>query len=199
MKITKEQVPAYGDYYGKGETLTFPGGYSALVRCDYDPAAVAPWDNSDCHGPVSDWTTRAKLPGERVLCEDRGIRRYYDYAEAVRIAKRDGWDAPPYGTGTKGERAARAAAWDFEYLRRWCNDGWHYLGVMVTVYRNGAEVADDSLWRVESEGDYWRETAAEMIDYAISKDRKARAKAAKAARLEAKERNYWACRDVVTA
>lgn len=178
MKITKELIPAYGDYYGKGETLAFPGEYSALVRYDYDTGYGAPWENSDCHGPVSDWTTRAKLPGERVLCEDHGSRRYYDVAEAIRIAKRDGWDAPPYGTGTKGERAARAVERDFDYLRRWCNDDWHYLGVMVTVYRNGAEIAGDSLWGIESHGDYWRETAAGMIDYAISKDRAQRAEAA---------------------
>lgn len=67
--------------------------------------------NTDGHGPVTAWTTRSKHPGELVINKDRGRARYYDFAEACRIARRDGWDAEPYnaGTETKRQQAAKAA------------------------------------------------------------------------------------------
>lgn len=68
---------------------------SAMLRPD--DCSGSPWDNEDGHGPVTDWTTRAKRPSERVLIgERRGHNRYYDFAEACRIALRDGWGAAPY-------------------------------------------------------------------------------------------------------
>ena len=56
-----------------------------------------PWEQADGHGPVSDWTRREKRPGERVLHRDGTFRRYYDVAEAQRIALRDRWGSyrPP--------------------------------------------------------------------------------------------------------
>lgn len=56
----------------------------------------APWEEEDGHGPVSGWTRRDKAPGEMVLCKDRGMRRLYDFAEACRIARRDGWGFLPF-------------------------------------------------------------------------------------------------------
>jgi hypothetical protein len=70
----------------------------------------------------------------------------------VKIAKRDGWDTAPYDTGTKAERAARAAMADFEYLKRWCNDDWFYCGYTVEI--EGFEydvIGDSSLWGIESD------------------------------------------------
>lgn len=110
------------------------------IEPDYD--AGPPWEWSDCHGPVSEWTTRTKTPGEMVLVSYRGSRRYYDFAEAVRIALRDGWDRHPYNDGseTKRQQAARAAWADYEYLRGWCNDEWRYVGVFLTLLDDsGAE------------------------------------------------------------
>src|SRR5690606_5719725 len=66
-------------------------GLTFSVSLEYDYVHRAPWEECDGHGPVSDWTSRDKLPGERVLRHDRGSYRYYDVAEATRIAKRDGW------------------------------------------------------------------------------------------------------------
>src|SRR5687768_10976075 len=111
------------------ETRTLSNGYELIARIEHDDCQETPWDRECGHGPVTEWTTRAKQPGERVLVEDHGSSRYYDFAEAVRIAKRDGWDAPPYGQGTKGQRATRAAEADFNRLRRWCNGDWEYVGV----------------------------------------------------------------------
>lgn len=182
MKI---EIPSYVD--STGETIELECGYSAHITIECDQDAGMPWEREDGHGPVSDWTTRDKRPGEMVLNSDGRSKRYYDFAEAVRIARRDGWDAPPYKTGTKGDQAHRAAMRDFEYLRQWCANDWYYVGVIVKLSRNGAQVGDDSLWGIESFGDYWKEVAREMIEELIAADKRERA-----------ERRYWEARDVVT-
>lgn len=196
--ITINDIPAYGDY-DKGEPIACGKGYTARIQIRMDECSDAPWENTDGHGPVSDWERRDKRPGELILNEDRCSKRFYDFAEAVKIARRDGWDTKPYNTGTPGERAHRAATADYEFLRKWCAGDWHYIGVIVTVSRHGAEVAQDSLWGIEDCGDYWRETAAEMVNDAIEADTGARKVAAAHKGHETRERHYWECRDVCTA
>lgn len=69
------------DHY-QTETKEHRGHTITLKWCfDYD--CEAPWEHEDGHGPVSDWTTRDKAPGELVLNSDRRSYRYYDYAEAI--------------------------------------------------------------------------------------------------------------------
>jgi hypothetical protein len=105
--------------------------YVATVK--YDGCGEAPWEENDGHGPVSDWRRLdSKRPGERVLCTDRSSARFYDFEEAVKIARADGWDAEPYKTGTPGERAVRAVEDDFKVLKAWCNDEWSYCGVVLS-------------------------------------------------------------------
>lgn len=146
------------------------GGYTFQVRIEADCDAGTPWERNDGHGPVSEWTRRPKRPGERVLATDHNNYRYYDFEAAVKIAKRDGWDAPPYNTGTAGERAVRAANADFENLQRWCNDSWSYVGVVVTRLDDTACPTSDSasLWGVESDSyDYLDEVARELADQVL--------------------------------
>lgn len=141
--------------------------FNVAFEDDYD--AGAPWEDEDGHGPVSNWTNRDKRPGELVLNKDRGSYRYYDFAEACRVARRERWDAAPYnhdGKETKRQQAAKAARANYEYLRKWCNDQWHYVGVIVTLLDadgNETEVSD-SLWRVETFNDYHHEAAREIAD-----------------------------------
>ena len=71
------------------------GPYTVTAIIEHDSDTGAPWQEDCGHGPVSDWTTRAKLPGELVLSTDRGLKRYYDFAQACRIARRDGWGWMP--------------------------------------------------------------------------------------------------------
>jgi hypothetical protein len=145
-------------------------GFTLVARMESDDSHGAPWEEEDGHGPVSEWTTRDKSPGELVLAEDRSSKRYYDFAEAVRIAKRDGWDAPPYG-GTVGEQAARAARADFEYLRRWCAGDLQYVGIVVSISKNGHMLDKHaaSLWGIESESDaaFISETIADLAAEAV--------------------------------
>lgn len=145
--------------------------YAAKLERDNDHGA--PWDEECGHGDVSDWTGRAKAPGELVLNEDRrGAKRYYDFSGAVARAKAEGWNAAPYyppGEETRGQRAAKAARADYERLRAWCNDDWCYVGVIVApVCECCGEVKDDmaeSLWGIESDaGEYLADVAFELAE-----------------------------------
>src|SRR6202000_1671996 len=136
-----------------------------------------PWDWSDGHGVVSNWTTRDKYPGERVLASDRSSKRYYDVAETTKIAKRDGWglgekELKALATAlarepTKGEIIARAVERDFDYLRRWCNDDWTYVTVAVEHVESGDT---EYLGMVESEDiEYLASCARELADEIASR------------------------------
>jgi hypothetical protein len=195
--LTAKQIPST-DCDGWTAPIDAKGGYTVRVKVDIDECIGEPWKEHDGHGIVSEWRSRnSKQPGEMLLCGDGGHCRFYDFAATVKIAKRDGWDAQPYG-GTAGERAHRATLADFEYLRRWCNGDWGWVVVSVEVSRNGALVAEDCCGGIESEGDYWREHAAEVANGSIQYDKAERAKAGRAKAKETRERQYWANRDTIT-
>lgn len=151
------------------ETIAHRGRKFA-IRYEPDSDHGAPWEEfSDSHGPVSDWTTRAKAPGERVLSADGRHKRFYDFAAAVKMARRDGWgvaDGPRAGESARAY-AVRAVEKDFLYLQSWCRDEWHYVGVVVTLIdAAGRETADtESVWGIEDNDlGYMRETAIELAD-----------------------------------
>jgi hypothetical protein len=152
-----------------GDTFT-RGGLTFRVDHERDDDHGAPWEECDGHGPVSDWTWRNKRSGEMELARCRHGKRYYDFAEAVRIAKRDRWNAAPYyppGEETRGQRAAKAALANFEYLKDWCEDRWCYVGVIVTLLdSDGGDTGEnESLWGIESNADdYLTEAAEELAD-----------------------------------
>lgn len=137
--------------------------HTITVEWFYDYACEAPWEHEEGHGPVSDWVTRDKHPGELVLCSDRRSYRYYDYAEAIKIAKRDRWDARPYKTGTKGQQAHRAVMADFDYLKRWCDNDWFWCGYVVKI--DGTDY-DESLWGIDS--DSVKEFTNEAFGHAVA-------------------------------
>jgi hypothetical protein len=134
-------------------------GLTFVVDMVPDIDAGAPWDNQECLGDVSHWERRDKAPGERVLSGSRsdhgGQRRFYDFAGAVRRARSE---------GMTGKDAAEAADREYHYLRAWCRDDWYYMGVIVTlldVEGNKTDISD-SVWCVESDGDYSRVIADEL-------------------------------------
>lgn len=153
---------------------TFTHGPAKIVfrfRTEYDETMGPPWEEHDGHGIISGWTTRAKTPGERVLVEDRGSRRYYDIEATMKIALRDGWDAPPYKTGTKRQTAARAVEADYQFCAGWANDRWHWIGVIVTREDTGEE---RSLWGIEDDaGSYLDEVAHDLAEELLREDRDA--------------------------
>ena len=153
------------------------GGKRFRVEFPYDDSHGEPWKECDGHGVVSDWTSRAKAPGERELCSDRSSKRYYDFAESMKIAKRDGWSLNDEAmvrlrkivgrAPTRKQIIAEAVECDYDYLRRWCNDLWCYVGVIVTEIDSDDEETgeEESLWRIESDSrDYLEATAFELAD-----------------------------------
>jgi len=157
-------------------------GWKATARIYYDDDLTPPWERDCGHGPVSEWTTRAIKAGERILSQDGPSRRYYDFAEACKIARADGWGIKE---GRKlRERvnayAARCAEHDFSVLQAWCKDDWFYVGVAVTIEYKGVSLTgqyDHALWSVEanypgSDNDYLREVANDLLPEAISAAKK---------------------------
>lgn len=140
-------------------------GMSFAVYLDRDEFMREPWKENDGHGPVSDWTRRDKRPGELVSCEDRGSKRFYDYQEACRIARRDGWGGYQ---GTLRQIAALAARADFERLRAWCNDEWYYAVLQVRLLDEFGDAIAKSDYLGGVESDYWREPAEELARELIS-------------------------------
>lgn len=161
-----------------GDTFTH-AGHTFIVSIEDDNDHGAPWKESDGHGPVTEWISRDKKPGERVLHADRNSKRFYDFAEATRIAKRDGWglgdearEALTIKLGrapTPSEVIAQAVENDFQYLHGWCNDEWRYVGVCV---RHESQDHEDrysyACWGIESDCDEYiaiiaHENAAECL------------------------------------
>lgn len=103
------------------ETLEFEhDGVAYVATIESDDTHGAPWKEEDGHGDVSEWTTRDKLPGELVLSEDGRSKRFYDFAGACKIARRDGWGFLP-----EPVRVERRA-------------GGGFTGAALPTYRSGA-------------------------------------------------------------
>ena len=148
-------------------------GFTIRAALDIDYDSDAPWEE-DGDGPVSDWTSRDKAPGELVLDAAMGAYRYYDYDEACRIALRDGWDAAPLNTGqeTTLQQAMKAALADYERLRAWYENRWYYADVVVTVSKAGIKLGSAALCGVESDaGVYLVEVANELLEEAVAEAR----------------------------
>ena len=151
-------------------------GFELRARTEPDDTHEPPWEAEDGHGPVrwvrlNDFGQPAKEPGESVLISDRHGATVYGMDDATKLARKEGWDAEPYNTDkreTPRQQAAKAAKADFERLKAWCNDDWHYVGVIVEAYREGIKLGSASLWGIESDSDdYLEEVAEELADEAI--------------------------------
>lgn len=148
------------------------------VTTETDDDAGKPWDRECGHGPVrivkANFTGYAsKRPGEIVMAYASNQDGWaYDFAEAVKTARRESWglddsDAVKLAerlgrTPTRREVCAEAARLDMERMLGWLNDDWSYVGVVVTA--PSGETA--SLWGIESDsGDgFIDETARELAE-----------------------------------
>lgn len=161
-------------YYSK--TIEHHGKKYLIEHCT-DDGHGAPWQEHDGHGVVSDFLSRDKKPGEVVIFTSRGRKRFYDVQATIAIAKRDGWGLSPVAifqhakrlgrTPTPAEVITEAVRLDMEHMRAWCNDQWHWCGIVVTpLTEDGDELRSksESLWGIESNaGDYLDEVAMELI------------------------------------
>ena len=151
-------------------------GREFVAELHHDSDMGAPWDEHDGHGDVSEWTTRDKRPGEMVIASDGRRNRFYDFAGAVKRARAESWDAPPYRAGTRGQRAARAALADFKRLKEWCDDEWSWCGVVVRS-AGACECCGESrsLWGLESDCAADHKDAAEELARELLHERAAAA------------------------
>lgn len=142
--------------YYDGDTFE-RGGRTFKVEMPYDDTPRCPWEDDCGTGIVSEWTSRDKGPGERLLHSDRSLYRYYDVAETTKKAKRDGWGLSNDDKAKLAERLGRqptrkqiiaeAVERDYDRLRRWCNDQWSYVEVVVTAIDDkGEDLKSNSLW-----------------------------------------------------
>jgi len=154
-------------------------GFDVMVTYYYDTDNDAPWNDSDGHGKVRisncrgndySYTYGDKKPGERPLnqAERNEHQYYYDWQDATKQAKRDGWNTKPYDAQNRITRAVQA---DFDYLRGYINQDWFYVGVTVTILDDDGDPVgeSDSLWGVETFKDYHRECAKELANELTSK------------------------------
>lgn len=140
------------------------------VRFPYDEDSTAPWDDCDGHGTVRQvrfgyYDRTPKRAGELVLYAERGAAILYDYEEACRIARKDGWGSKNCKPEmSKRQKAATAARDDYNFLRGWCNDLWCYVGVVVSLLDDeGDEMDQRSLWRIESDDYAYHEIVAREL------------------------------------
>lgn len=155
-------------------------GFTLRAFLLYDGDQREPWTDAAGHGTVSDWRPRGRngyypsAPGELLLLDDGRSARFYDFAGAVKAALAEGWDAEPYNTGreTPRQQAVKAAKADFQYLKAWCNDEWHYVGVVVSAHRAGVELGSASVWGIISDaGGYLTDAANGLIGDALTEAR----------------------------
>jgi hypothetical protein len=169
-----------------GDTFDLDG-HSFRVSFEHDGDQGVPWKECDGHGIVSEWTHRAKRPGERILCSDRGAHLFYDVQATMHKALAEKW-GPNNPALSPRQQAAAAVEADFDYLYAFCNDQWQYVGVTVELLDDESEpIASNGLWGVETWKDYHSECA-----YDMAADLLARHKA------ENEEREHWEARDVET-
>ena len=135
------------------------------VTVEQDSDHGEPWNEEDGHGVISEWTQRAKKPGEMILCSDRDQHRFYDISATMRIAVRDEW-GPQIPYRTPQQAAAAAVQADYQRMRAWCNDDWRYVGVIVKALDGSGR--RESLWGIESDSDYWKEVARELAEQILS-------------------------------
>lgn len=157
-------------YAGDKVLTNLPNGWQIKVEIEYDSDTQTPWEACDGMGVVKRCHGRPDEAYENwILNQDRGWYRYYDWKATLPEALKDGWGAAPYGEGTKKERVLRAMRSTYEYLRRWCNDQWHFVGLIVTLLdENGDELDEDSCWGMDSSNEAYlcseaRSWAAAMI------------------------------------
>lgn len=129
-------------------------------RADFDLDSGPPWENSDGHGPVSDWTTRSPRPGEWILAKDGQSVRYYDAGEATDTARRERWNS-----AETPEQVQAAVFADFQYLQQWCRSEWQYISLSGAWYTPSGEHFMQSTSGLETsdDGKYLLDVVRELI------------------------------------
>ena len=138
----------YDDTSGRPEAES--DGHGITLELNFDPA-----DFGEDHDPEDgelDMEEVVRHKMMRVLHHGSTWRndpwRVYDVWETMKVAKWDGWGvANPAGL-TPDEIIAKAIDNDFNYLKGWYNDDWHWCGITVMLLDEEGDPTGDeaSLW-----------------------------------------------------
>lgn len=146
---------------GTYETPTHPG-LSAQVEHIYDDDGV-PWEDHERELVRSD-RSRTKRAGEVVIHYDQGTYWFYNLKQATAVAKAENWGwsqpGPEIVPMTPGQARANAVQSHLKYFQGFLKQEWWYIGVRVTLWEDGEQVAEDSVWHVESNAVGQREERA---------------------------------------
>lgn len=183
--------------------------FVAEVEPDYDMGF--PWQDSAGHGAVREAAAprysnhrgaTGKHPGEACLHNTGRTVWLYDFQEAVKTARADGWGSAGCRPGmTAGQTAAQAAKDGMEYCRDWLKGArWYVFAQVWALDAQGGKIGESNAMGGIESGDsaqargYLRDTLQEMAGEILY----AQQRAAQAAAAEATEAAYWASRDVLT-
>lgn len=180
-----------------------------LVSVFEDRDASPPWEHEEGHGDIR-YVEDGKpmYRGEVVLHDEHRGRWVYDFGGAIVKAAREKWgiDASRKARliaklGKKPTRSqinAEAVRDDMDRMRGYLTGDWSYVGVCVQIIGPDnsplGNLASNSVWGIESDGDYWLEVSIELAQEILAE----RSAAWRAALREARERRYWNTRDVMT-
>lgn len=143
-------------------------GILFTLTTEHDPDMGRPWEEHDGHGVIRVANREtSKRPGERVLYRDNWSTYLYDIPATLAKAKAEGWGD---GDGrTAKERIADAVERDYRRLKAWCDDEWHWMGVIVTL-TIGQHTYRQSVWGIESDAgnDYIMQTARDLADEVLA-------------------------------
>lgn len=178
------KMDVFDDAHGyDGEnTVALPNGWSLKFEIQRDDDSHEPWKECDGHGVVSSryeegfWSLG---------------NQYYDWKASLKIAKRDRWGCKPYDSST----AMDAVKADYEFLRRWCEDDWWWIGCIVTLYdEHGDELNSESCWGFDSDSmDYLASEARSWAAHMVVKQRKAERNARRQQRIESRFNDAMRC------
>lgn len=177
-------LPSQHNAYDEEQDNRLPNGWYWKVKFEHDSDHERPEEWDDGRG-ITSWERRSLEKWEHgwVLVWDRYSPLLYDYKASLEKALKDGWDAPPYHTGTKLEQATRAVKQDYDYLRGYYNQDWWYVGMIVELYDEDDHLIDeDSCWGYESN----------CMDYLCSEARSWAARMIKDARRTQREERHAA-------
>lgn len=145
----RDVLPSRYDACEGEQRNELPNGWYYVVKFQYDDTHETPWDWDDCHGVVIPLRGRCSLEDWQLDWTMGDCDGWlYDRDASLAKAIKEGWNAPPYHEPGGAMRAVKA---DFDYLRRWCNDDWRYVGLIVELYDEDERLIDEhSCWGYES-------------------------------------------------
>lgn len=186
-------MPSRYEAYDGEEVTDLPNGWKLKVEFLHDSDHEPPWESCDGTG-VIEGNPRYGL-GDEYKEWALGDYRYFDWKATLPIAIKEGWDAPPYHTGTKHEQAMRAMRSTYDYLRRWCNDQWWYVGMTVTLLdEDDTILREDSCWGYESDSmDYLTSEARGWAARLICDERAERRESLRTSRIASRFRDAMEC------